>query len=93
MLNPITILDPDLKAGRSALMDSGSSRGPVEAARLGLATLSGVEDRVLITVSEAARRLDTYPNAINRWIAKGELEASELREEAFALWTPNRSRP
>jgi len=34
-----------------------------------------VDDRVLITVSEAARRLNTYPNAINRWIAKGELEA------------------
>ena len=34
-----------------------------------------MEDRVLITVSEAARRLGTYPTAINRWIAKGELEA------------------
>jgi hypothetical protein len=27
-----------------------------------------MDDRVLITVSEAARRLGTYPNAINRWI-------------------------
>jgi excisionase family DNA binding protein len=40
-----------------------------------VATLYHVDDRVLITVSEAARRLGTYPNAINRWIAKGELEA------------------
>jgi excisionase family DNA binding protein len=49
----------------------------------GLATLDDVEDRVLITVSEAARRLETYPNAINRWIAKGELEA--LRVEGRGL--------
>jgi len=37
-----------------------------------------MDDRALITVSEAARRLDTYPNAINRWIAKGELEFSSF---------------
>ena len=43
-----------------------------------------VDDRVLITVSEAARRLDTYPNAINRWIAKGELEAFQVEEEQAA---------
>jgi transposase-like protein len=44
-----------------------------------------MDDRVLITVSEAARRLGTYPNAINRWIAKGELELSALREGASAF--------
>jgi excisionase family DNA binding protein len=38
---------------------------------------------VLITVSEAARRLDTYPNAINRWIAKGELEAFRVEGRGF----------
>ena len=42
-----------------------------------------MEDRVLITVSEAARRLDTYPNAINRWIAKGELEAFRVEGRGF----------
>jgi len=41
------------------------------------------EDRVLITVSEAARRLDTYPNAINRWIANGELEAFRVEGRGF----------
>jgi excisionase family DNA binding protein len=40
---------------------------------------------VLITVSEAARRLGTYPNAINRWIAKGELEAFRVEGRASAL--------
>jgi excisionase family DNA binding protein len=43
-----------------------------------------MEDRVLITVSEAARRLETYPNAINRWIAKGELEAFRVEGRASA---------
>jgi excisionase family DNA binding protein len=42
-----------------------------------------MEDRLLITVSEAARRLDTYPNAINRWIAKGELEAFRVEGRVF----------
>jgi len=42
-----------------------------------------VDDRVLITVSEAARRLDTYPNAINRWISKGELEAFRVEGRGF----------
>ena len=42
-----------------------------------------MDDRVLITVSEAARRLDTYPNAINRWIARGELEAFRVEERGF----------
>ena len=42
-----------------------------------------VDDRVLITVSEAARRLGTYPNAINRWIAKGELEAFRVQGRGF----------
>ena len=42
-----------------------------------------MDDRVPITVSEAARRLDTYPNAINRWIAKGELEAFGVDERGF----------
>jgi excisionase family DNA binding protein len=42
-----------------------------------------VDDRVLISVSEAARRLDTYPNAINRWIAKGELEAFRVEGRGF----------
>jgi excisionase family DNA binding protein len=51
-----------------------------------------MDDRVLITVSEAARRLDTYPNAINRWIAKGELEAFRVEGRGFRLWTPNRLR-
>ena len=40
-----------------------------------------MEDRLLITVSEAARRLNTYPNAVIRWIARGELEAFELKGE------------
>jgi len=51
-----------------------------------------MDDRVLITVSEAARRLDTYPNAINRWIEKGELEAFRVEGEVFASWTPSRLR-
>jgi len=34
-------------------------------------------------LSEAARRLDTYPNAINRWIAKGELEAFRVEGRGF----------
>ena len=38
---------------------------------------------MLITVSGAARRLDTYPNAINRWIAKGELEAFRVEGRGF----------
>jgi len=42
-----------------------------------------MDDRVLITVSEAARRLDTYPNAINRWIARGELEAFRVEGRGF----------
>jgi excisionase family DNA binding protein len=42
-----------------------------------------MDDRLLITVSEAARRLDTYPNAINRWIAKGELEAFRVEGRGF----------
>ena len=42
-----------------------------------------MEDRVLITVSEAARRLGTYPTAINRWIAKGELEAFRVEGKVF----------
>jgi excisionase family DNA binding protein len=42
-----------------------------------------VEDRLLITVSEAARRLDTYPTAINRWIARGELEAFRVEGRGF----------
>jgi excisionase family DNA binding protein len=42
-----------------------------------------MDDRVLITVSEAARRLDTYPNAINRWIARGELEAFRVEGRVF----------
>jgi excisionase family DNA binding protein len=42
-----------------------------------------VDDRVLIAVSEAARRLGTYPNAINRWIAKGELEAFRVEGRGF----------
>ena len=42
-----------------------------------------VDDRVLITVSEAARRLGTSPNAINRWIAKGELEAFRVQGRGF----------
>lgn len=33
------------------------------------------DDRLLITASEAARRLGVYHNAVNRWIATGELEA------------------
>jgi excisionase family DNA binding protein len=44
-----------------------------------------MDDRVLITVSEAARRLGTYPNAINRWIAKGELEAFRVEGRGFRL--------
>ena len=48
-----------------------------------LATLRRVDDRNLITVSEAARRLGTYPNAINRWIAKGELEAFRIEGRGF----------
>ena len=32
-------------------------------------------DRLLITVSEAARRVGVYHNAVNRWIEEGELEA------------------
>lgn len=31
-------------------------------------------DRLLITVSEGARRLGVYHNAVNRWIDEGELE-------------------
>lgn len=46
-------------------------------------TISNVDDRVLITVSEAARRLGTYPNAINRWIAKGELDAFRVEGRGF----------
>jgi len=42
-----------------------------------------MDDRVLITVSEAARRLGTYPNAINRWIAKGELEVFRVEGRGF----------
>ena len=42
-----------------------------------------MDDRVLITVSEAARRLNTYPTAINRWIAKGELEAFRVEGKVF----------
>ena len=34
-------------------------------------------------MSEAARRLNTYPNAINRWIAKGELEAFRVEGRGF----------
>jgi hypothetical protein len=34
-------------------------------------------------VSEAARRIGTYPTAINRWIAKGELEAFRVEGKVF----------
>ena len=38
---------------------------------------------MLITVSEAARRLNTYPNAINRWVANRELEAFRVEGRGF----------
>jgi hypothetical protein len=69
---------------------SQQARGPFGTLRfacasLELATLS-VDDRELITVSEAARRLDTYPNAINCWIAKGEqLEAFRVEGRSFRV--------
>lgn len=45
--------------------------------------LGRMDDRLLISVSEAARRLGTYPNAVNRWIAKGELEAFRVEGRGF----------
>lgn len=35
-------------------------------------------DRILITCSEAARRLGTNPKRVARWIEKGELDGFRL---------------